>query len=293
MEKQSLSKYHSFSYGARRGAGRLLSVLGRLFLCLIFGFPFYWMVITSLKTKAESIQWPPTMWPRILSLDGYKTVMTAMDLTKYFKNSLFIIFWVIVIQLLVMIPAAYAFAKYEFRGKKIMFALVMMAYMTPTVVTFIPVYIMFAKIQPFGINLLNTLWPQILPFGANAFGIFLLRQSFMQIPEEVIESARMDNAGEMSIMAHIMVPMSKATIVTVLLFSFINHWNAYFWPLVMCRTDEVKPLILAVADIKNVEEGIVWPTMMAGNTLVMLPIIILFVFASQKIIASMAYRGVK
>ena len=182
--------------------------------------------------------------------------MTAMDLTKYFKNSLFIIFWVIVIQLLVMIPAAYAFAKYEFRGKKIMFALVMMAYMTPTVVTFIPVYIMFAKIQPFGINLLNTLWPQILPFGANAFGIFLLRQSFMQIPEEVIESARMDNA-------------------------------------VMCRTDEVKPLILAVADIKNVEEGIVWPTMMAGNTLVMLPIIILFVFASQKIIASMAYRGVK
>ena len=264
MEKQSLSKYHSFSYGARRGAGRLLSVLGRLFLCLIFGFPFYWMVITSLKTKAESIQWPPTMWPRILSLDGYKTVMTAMDLTKYFKNSLFIIFWVIVIQLLVMIPAAYAFAKYEFRGKKIMFALVMMAYMTPTVVTFIPVYIMFAKIQPFGINLLNTLWPQILPFGANAFGIFLLRQSFMQIPEEVM-----------------------------LLFSFINHWNAYFWPLVMCRTDEVKPLILAVADIKNVEEGIVWPTMMAGNTLVMLPIIILFVFASQKIIASMAYRGVK
>lgn len=143
------------------------------------------------------------------------------------------------------------------------------------------------------LTFLNTLWPQILPFGANAFGIFLLRQNFMQIPEEVIESARMDNANEVRIMASIMMPMAKASLVTVALFSFISHWNAYFWPLVMCRTESVKPIILAIADLKNLEIGIVWPTIMAGNTLVVLPVLVLFAFASKKIISSMAYRGVK
>lgn len=293
MTENSIASYSSPPYRAIRLARRAASAAGKLLLCLIFAFPFYWMIVTSFKTKAESIRWPPTLWPQGFSLEGYRTVFESMELWMYLKNSVFIILWVMVIQLIVMVPAAYAFAKYDFKGKNIMFALVLVAYMTPTVITFIPVYIMFAKINPFGISLLNTLWPQILPFGANAFGIFLLRQNFMQIPEEVIESARMDNASELRIMTRIMIPMSKASLITVALFSFISHWNAYFWPLVMCRTEPVKPIILAVADLKSLDSGIVWPTIMAGNTLVILPILVLFAFASQKIIASMAYRGVK
>lgn len=293
MTERDIRKYSTLPYRLARFGKKAAAATGKLLLCLAFAFPFYWMIVTSFKTKAESIQWPPTLWPQHFSLEGYQTVFDSMDLAMYLKNSIVIILWVMLIQIVIMVPAAYAFAKYDFKGKSLMFALVLVAYMTPTVITFIPVYIMFAKVAPFGVNLLNTLWPQILPFGANAFGIFLLRQNFMQIPEEVIESARMDNASELRIMTHIMIPMSKASLVTVALFSFISHWNAYFWPLVMCRTEPVKPIILAIADLKNLDSGIVWPTIMAGNTLVILPILILFAFASQKIIASMAYRGVK
>jgi sn-glycerol 3-phosphate transport system permease protein len=268
-------------------------ILGRLLVCLIFAFPFYWMIITSVKTYRESILFPPTLWPQNFSLQGFITVFTQLDLGLYLRNSIIIIVCIMAIQLVIMVPAAYAFAKYNFRFKSAMFALVLIANMTPTVITFIPVYIMFAKVDLFGVKLLATLLPQILPFGANAFGIFLLRQSFMQIPEEVIESARLDNAKELRIMTRIMIPMSKSTLVTVSMFSFISHWNAYFWPLVMCTTENVKPIILAIAGLKDVDQGLMWPTIMAGNTLVVLPILIMFALASRQIIASMAYRGVK
>ena len=281
------------AYKVKKNVKRTMSVLGRLLICLIFTFPFYWMIITSFKTYKESIQFPPSLWPNQFDLNGYISVLTGMDLGMYLKNTILIIIGIMVIQVLIMVPAAYAFAKVDFKGKNLMFALVLIAYMTPTVITFIPVYIMFAKIEIGGVRMLNTLWPQIIPFGANAFGIFMLRQSFMQIPEEIIEAARLDNTSELRIMFRVMLPMSKATFATVALFSFVSHWNAYFWPLVMCRTDSVKPISLAIASLKDLDIGMIWPTIMAGNVLIVLPIVIMFVLASRKIIAAMAYRGVK
>jgi sn-glycerol 3-phosphate transport system permease protein len=293
MVQTSVKRRHRKAYRMNRTVKKVLSIFGRCLICLIFAFPFYWMIITSLKTYQESIQNPPTLWPQVFDLSGYVTVLTKMNLGMYFKNSIIIIIAVMAIQMVVMVPASYAFAKYDFKGKNLMFAMVLVANMTPTVITFIPIYIMFAKMNIGGRKILTTLWPQILPFGANAFGIFLLRQSFMQIPEEIIEAARLDNTSEKGIMFKIMLPMSKATMATIALFSFVANWNAYFWPLVMCRTEEVKPIILAIASLKELEVGLIWPTIMAGNTLVVLPILILFAIASKKIIASMAYRGVK
>ena len=113
-------------------------------------------------------------------------------------------------------PAAYAFARYKFRGGALLFGIVLVSFMVPTQLTFISVYLMFSKV-----SMLKTLWPQILPFGANAFGIFMLRQSFKQVPEELIESARLDNAGEINIMFRIMLPMAKSSLVAVTMFSFI------------------------------------------------------------------------
>ena len=275
-------------YQARRLATGAVSTVLKLLVCLIFAFPFYWMIVTSFKTYTESILYPPTLWPQNFTLEGYRTVFAGLDVGMYLKNSLIIIVCIIAIQLVVMVPAAYAFARYSFKGHALLFGVVTMAFMVPSQVTFVSIYIMFSKLE-----LMRTLIPQILPFGANAFGIFLLRQSFKQVPDELIESARLDGANELKIMTSIMIPMARPTFVTIALLSFISHWNAYFWPLVMTTTEAVKPFTLAIEKLKDLDYGIVWPTIMAGNVILVLPVLLLFLFGSKKIISAMAYRGVK
>lgn len=273
---------------ARNYLPRLPGDLFKFAVVLVFLFPFYWMFITSFKTYTETIVFPPTLWPQEFTLDAYRAILGKMNLLNYAKNSVIITASIIVLQTLVMVPAAYAFAKYEFKGKNLMFVLVLIAFMIPGQITFITVYILMAKWK-----LLGTLLPQIIPFGANAFGIFLLRQSFMQVPEEIIEAAKLDNASDFKIMTKIMLPMSKSTMVTIALFSFVSHWNAYFWPLVMTDSEKVRPLTIAIERLKDVEYGINWNILMAGNVLLVLPILVLFLFASRRIIEAFAYRGVK
>lgn len=275
-------------YKAQRIVGKTISNILKVLISLFFAFPFYWMIITSFKTYSESVVFPPTMWPKLFTLEGYQTVFEGLNLLPYLKNSLIIIVCIIVMQLVVMVPSAYAFARYQFKGNGLLFGLVTVAFMVPSQVTFVTVYIMFSRM-----GVIKTLIPQILPFGANAFGIFLLRQTFKQVPDELLESARLDDAGEVKIMTKIMIPMAKSTFVTIALLSFISHWNAYFWPLVMTTTESVKPITLAIEKLKDLEYGMVWPTIMAGNCLLVLPVLLLFLIASKRIIAAMAYRGVK
>lgn len=260
----------------------------KLFVILLFLFPFYWMFITSFKTYNESIQMPPTLWPQTFTLESYRSIFQKMNLLNYAKNSVIVTISIIAIQMVVMVPAAYAFAKFNFKGRGILFSMVLIAFMIPGQVTFITTYLTMAEW-----GLINTLWPQILPFGANAFGIFLLRQTFMQIPDEILESAQLDNASELQIMTQILLPMSMSTLVTIGMFSFVDHWNAYFWPLVMTQTESVRPLTIAIEKMKDMEYGINWNTIMAGNVILVLPILIVFIFASKKIIQAFAYRGMK
>lgn len=275
-------------YKAQKIVTSTISNFFKIVISLFFAFPFYWMFITSFKTYSESVVFPPTMWPQIFTTEAYKTVFEGINLLPYLKNSLIIIVCIIVMQLVVMVPSAYSFARYNFKGNGILFGLVTVAFMVPSQVTFVSVYIMFSRM-----GIIKTLIPQILPFGANAFGIFLLRQTFKQVPDELVESARLDDAGEIKIMTKIMIPMAKSTFVTIALLSFISHWNAYFWPLVMTTTESVKPITLAIEKLKDLEYGMVWPTIMAGNCLLVLPVLLTFLFASKRIIAAMAYRGVK
>lgn len=279
---------HELKRKVRRYLPQLPKDLFKLFVVLLFVFPFYWMFITSFKTYGETIQFPPTLWPKTFTLNAYKSIFSGMNLTNYIKNSVVINMSIIALQTVVMIPAAYAFAKYEFVGKRLMFALVLVAFMIPGQITFITVYIMMADWK-----LLHTLLPQIIPFGANAFGIFLLRQSFLQVPEEIIEAARLDNTPEWKIMTNIMLPMSKSTMITIALFSFVSHWNAYFWPLVMTDSEKVRPLTIAIERLKDLEYGINWNILMAGNVLLVAPILIALIVASRKIIEAFAYKGVK
>lgn len=287
------NRYHSKPRRILRMAGKTINTLLKIGACIIFAFPYYWMIITSLKTYQESILDPPTLVPLQVTIEAYSKVIREVNLWHYVSNTLIITITVIILQMLTTVPAAYALSKYEYKGKGISWALIMGARMVPTVLTFIPVYIVFSKFQWGTTPLLNTLLPQIIPFAASAFSIFLLRQNFMQVPDELLESARLDGSSEWRIMWKIMLPMSKSTMMTIVLFSFVSHWNAYFWPLVMTNRKQEWPISLAIATLKDLDVGIQWPQIMAGTFLMTLPVLILFIFASKKIIAAMAYRGVK
>ena len=276
----------------RRLRNYLPSLPGDIFkilVCLAFVFPFYWMIVTSFKTYNESIITPPTLWPRDFTFENFTNIFEKeISFGRYFQNSVIVTAAIIVIQLVVMVPAAYAFAKRSFPFKGILFGVVLVAFMIPGQVTYIPIYLMMAKAK-----LISSLWPQILPFGANAFGIFMLRQAFKQVPDELLESARLDSATEFQIVTRIMLPMAKAALITICLFSFIGTWNSYFWPLVMTNNDKFRPLTMYIERVQDADVGNKWNQVMAANVLLVGPVLVIYLFASQKIIQAFTYNGVK
>lgn len=272
----------------RKISGKIIGTIMKVLVCVMFGFPFLWMIATSFKTNAEAIRLPPTLLPDKATFAAYVTVFKEMNLGRYIVNTIVILVSTTIGQLLVMVPAAYAFAKYKFKGNGFFFGMMMVAFMVPTVITYPSVSDMFMEA-----GLIRTLLPQIIPCLCNAFGIFLLRQNFMQVPEELLESARLDEASELQIITKIMLPMAKSTMANIMMLSMIGTWNAYFWPLVMTYHDEVRPITIAIESLKSLEGGLQWPIIMAGNCILVLPILLLFLAASKKIIASMAYRGMK
>ena len=273
---------------AKRITGTVIDVILKLALCLLFAFPFYWMIITSFKTFTESNLYPPTMYPHEFTVASYITIFEKMQIGKYLKNSIIVLLWTTGLSMLITVPAAYAFARYKFKGRDALFNFMMIAFMAPTCLTFITVFKMFANL-----NLLNSLIPQIIPCICSVFNIFMLRQNFMQIPEELIESAKLDEANEFQIITKIMLPMSKSTFATIMFLQVIGSWNSYFWPLMMTVNDDYRTLPVAIEGLKSLEGVMHWPTIMAGNLILLLPVLLAFIFASKKIIAAMAYKGVK
>lgn len=255
---------------------------------MFFVFPFLWMLSISFQTTEEILKVPATFIPSSLQFRNFVDAWNAGPFFTYARNSVIIIVSIITLQMVIMVPAAYGFAKYEFKGKKILFGMVLIAFMTPTQLTFLPIYQMMSKW-----GLMKTLYPQIIPFMTNAFGIFLLRQYFMQVPDELIEAARLDNAGEVQIVYRLMLPMSKPAMATIVLFSFVSNWNEYFWPLVMTNSTAVRPLTVGVAMLKNVEGMVNWNIIMAGNMILVVPILVVYLFASKNIIKAFAYSGIK
>ena len=257
-------------------------------ILIIFIFPFLWMISTSLQTFRETLSFPPTWIPASPQWVNFVDAMKAGPFLTYAKNSVVVTGAIIIIQFLVMIPAAYAFAKYKFHGKNLFFGMILLAFMIPGQVTFIPVYLMMADW-----GLIKTLLPQIIPFMSNAFGIFLLRQYFMQIPEEIVEAARLDNAGEFKIMRKIMIPMSMPALATIGLFSFVSHWNEYFWPLIMTDSAAIRPLTLGIAMLRETEGISNWHIIMAGNVILVVPILLVYLFCSKQIVKAFVYSGIK
>lgn len=264
-----------------------VSMVMKVLIICIVAYPFAWMVLTAFKPLKESTV-STALLPQVWTMEGIHACLEQLDVFHFMKNSLVVSFSVLILQYLVIIPAAYAFARMKFPGRGLLFGVVLLGFMIPQQVTFVPVYLIFSQAK-----LLQSYWPQILPFVANAFGIFLLRQYFMQIPEEIIESARMDNASELKIILRIMIPMSKTALFTIGSLSFISSWNSYFWPLIMTTKNTYRPLAVGVAMLRSVDAGIEWNKLMAGNLFLAGPILIAYFFASKQIRKAFVYSGIK
>ena len=265
-------------------ASKVIEIVALLILSAIFIFPFIWMLSTSVKNPQEMMQLPPTIIPKEIVLENYSAAWNSGPFFRYLLNSIFVTGSILIIQFVVMVPAAYAFSKIKFKGEKILFGILLVGLMIPPQVTFLPVYMMMSKL-----GLINTYVPLIIPFMTTSFGIFLLRQNFMQISDEIIEAAKLDGASDLKIMFRIMVPMAKPAVITFILFNFIYHWNNYFWPLVMTNTDAIRTLPIGVALLKSSEGITAWNVIMAGNIILILPIILVYIFANKKVKEAFMY----
>ncbi|MBD7983805.1 carbohydrate ABC transporter permease [Sporosarcina sp. Sa2YVA2] len=267
---------------------KVINGIGLLLLICIFALPFVWMISTSFKTLGETMTFPPNWIPNQLLWENFSKAWNSGPFLKYFLNSTIVSVGILILQFATIIPAAYAFARYRFKGNNFFFGVTMVTLMIPTQLIFLPVYL---QMSAFG--LLDSLWGLILPFASSAFGIFLLRQSFKQVPEELLEAARLDQASEWKIIIKIMVPMAKPVLITFAMFSFIAHWNDYFWPLVMTTTEASRTLPLGIAKLREVDGGVAWNILMAGNLILVIPILIIFFFGQRQIIRAFVYTGVK
>lgn len=259
-----------------------------LIIFIVFFIPFYWMVLTSVKTLGETLTFPPSFFVKNINFENFTKALSTGPFLIYTKNSLIVTFATLALQFLTIIPAAYAFARYKFKGKNLSFGLIMATMMVPAQLVFLPIFIMFSKWK-----MINSYFSLIIPFASSAFGIFMLRQSFMQVPQELLEAARLDNANEFKIMSKIMLPMAKPTLITLGLLTFIGTWNDYFWPLVLTTKDVMRTLPVGVAGIANVDGGISYNILMAGNMLLIVPVLIIFFIAQKHIIKAFTYIGDK
>lgn len=258
-----------------------LQKIGKALLLFIFSvftaFPFFWMVLSALKTKAEIMD-VSKFFPAEFQWNNFYEVIFNSPLLKYVWNSLFVSVLTLAIQIVTAAMIAYAIVFMEFKGRKMLFAIIMGTYMLPTAATYIPSYIILSKL-----SLLNTFTGLILSNCVSIFGIFLLRQAFMQVPVGVIEAARIDGASQWKILWQVVCPMTKSSFITFGLMNFITCYNSYMWPSLITDSNEKMMVSQGLRKffIEGGAYGTEWPLVMAGSALIVLPLLILFAFTQK------------
>jgi len=265
----------------RMGVTVVLVIAAALWL-----LPYGWMVVTSVKTLPEIVRAPTAPLPSGISGEAYRAVFETMPVARYFLNTTVMALAIAVIQIAVALPAGYALAKLHFVGRGVAFALVIATLLIPAQVRFVPVFALLADV-----GLVNTMTALVLPFGVSAFGTFLIRQALLSVPDSLIEAARMDGASELRIVYGLLAPMLKPTLASFFLFSFVYHWNDYFWPLVMTTDDAVRTLPLGIALLREQGTGVRWHIVMAGNVLLSAPALAVFALTQRHLLRAVASRA--
>lgn len=256
-----------------------------LLAALVWILPYAWMASTSLKPLREIAEDPTAPLPKHPQLDAYREVFAQIPVGRYMLVSVGVAVAIGLLQLALALPAGYALAKLKFVGKKTAFGLVVACLLVPPQVTFVSVFLMFAKV-----GMTNGSGALVLPFAASALGTFLVRQALLSVPDEIIEAARLDGASELTIVYRILAPLLRPTLVSVFLVSFVYHYSDYFWPLVMTTDDTVRTLPLGIALLKEPGSGVRWHVVMAGNVILSLPVLVLFALAQKQLVRGVAGR---
>ncbi|RWE34702.1 MAG: carbohydrate ABC transporter permease [Mesorhizobium sp.] len=275
----------------RRPSGRkaLLATL-MLLAAVASAFPLVWMVLSSLKTPAESMQVPPVWIPHTPSLEAYEKVSGVVNVGRSMRNSLVIASITTAGVLVTSMMAGYAFAKYHFPGRSLLFSVLIATMFLPPIVTLIPLYRLVGSI-----GLDASLAGIIVPNLANAFGIFLMRQFIAGVPDDLIDAARMDGASELLILFKIVAPSVAPAIAALALFAFVYHWNSYLWPLTVLQGNaDAYPIVISLSRLLSYNRGAVnTGLVMAGATLAVLPPLILFVFLQRFFVDSIVGSAIK
>ncbi len=264
------------------------SVLFLAAACMLF--PFYWMITSALKAKEEIFLFPPSVFPASANWHVFYETLTDAPFFTYVFNSSYTAVIIVLLQIFNSALFAYVLTQFDFRGKNILFAVVMGTYMLPAAATYVPGYIVLSKL-----SLLNSYTGLIISNCVSPFSIFLIRQAFLQVNKSVIESAKIDGASHWRIVWRIMAPLSKPAFITLALIAFVNNYNNYMWPSLIIKKPELYLVTIGLRQffIEGGAYGIKWPQVMAASTITVLPLALLYIFIQRFLIQGISDTGVK
>ena len=276
------------STGRRRPTtGSVLRVTGLTAGSLIVLVPVIWAVLSSFKTQTELARRPPRVLPDQLSFHNYSDALASFDFSHYLLNSVLVTVGATLLTLAINSMAAYALAKYNFRGRNALFLLTLSVIMIPLQVILLPVY---QTVSDLG--LVNSLWGMIIPAAATPTGVFVLRQYMLTIPDDLIEAARLDGAGEWRIFSRIILPLTMPALAVVTIFSVVWRWNDFLWPLIVAQDEKYYTLPVALARLSN-QQVVPFNLVLAMSVLAMVPVVILFLIMQRRITTGIAATGLK
>lgn len=251
--------------------------------------PFAWMISTSLKEPSQVFIFPPRWIPKPVVWRNYIDALTALPFTRFFQNTLTILFLCLVGELLSCSLVAFSFARTRWRGRDVCFVLLLSTMMLPRQVTIIPLFVLFRQL-----NWIDTFLPLVIPawFATNAFYVFLLRQFYMTIPLELDDAARIDGCTLWGIYWRIIVPLSKPVLIAISVFSFQTHWNEFFLPLIYLNSTSKFTIALGLQSFKGMYET-EWTLLMAASFTCMIPLLVIFYVAQKHFVQGVVITGVK
>ena len=254
---------------------------------LVMIFPFFWMASSALKDQAEAFATPPTLIPKAATLDNFRRITEYLDIKQLLFNSISVSVTVTVLQLLTSSMAGYAFARLQFKGKNFFFLTYMVTMMIPMQVIIVPLFIEMKYL-----GLIDSLVGLGLPMIASAFGTFFMRQAMMAIPKEIEEAALIDGAGHFRIFFKIAIPLTIPALSALFILAFMSVWNAFLWPLIIIFSPEKMTLPLGLANLHG-QYSTDWPLVMAGTTISVIPIAVVYLLLQKQITQSFLTAGLK
>jgi multiple sugar transport system permease protein len=254
---------------------------------VVMAFPYYWMLVSSFKIPEHIFSYPPQLLPEAY-LGNYENLFAWLPFLRNAFNSLVIAVGGTSLSLFFASLAGFGFAKYRFKGRNVLFYIMLATMMIPEQVAMIPNFIILTRL-----HWVNTYWALILPGAAGAFGIFLMRQYIATVPDELIDAARMDGCSEFRIYYFIVVPIILPALATLSIFTFTGHWNDFMWPFIILRTDRMLTLPVALGTMVGKAIEIPWGVIMAGSTLTVTPLIIVFIFLQRYFLGGLTLGAVK